>query len=310
MTATASPIDVLEKQFRPTSLSMELDTSPDAFGTLRDSRDAADNFDELRRRLVDDGYLYIPGLLERDDVRAARTSILEACARKGIVDDVNYPLEEGKLSENPNSGFSADIIQQNAAVKHVVFGDQIRAFYANLLDGPIRHFDFIWLRTKGLGQSAPPHCDIVYMGRGTFDVFTAWIPYGEVDERMGGLMILEGSHKQKDRLKRYLEHDVDSFCENKPQRRDGWSRGGSLTNNPVSLREKLGGRWLTAHFQPSDLLTFGMGMVHGSLDNQSDGRIRLSTDTRYQLASEAIDERWIGETPVGHSAAGKRGRIC
>jgi hypothetical protein len=51
-------------------------------------------------------------------------------------------------------------------------------------------------------------------------------------------------------------------------------------------------------------------MIHASLDNRTTDRVRISTDTRYQLASEPIDERWIGENPIGHGMAGKRGRIC
>ncbi len=52
-----------------------------------------------------------------------------------------------------------------------------------------------------------------------------------------------------------------------------------------------------------------MTMMHGSLDKAID-RIRLSTDTRYQLASEPIDECSVGEKPLGHVAAMKCGRVC
>ena len=46
---------------------------------------------------------------------------------------------------------------------------------------------------------------------------------------------------------------------------------------------------------------FGMFTLHCSLDNRSpENRIRLSTDTRYQLASEPADERWIGDEPFGN----------
>ena len=58
-----------------------------------------------------------------------------------------------------------------------------------------------------------------------------------------------------------------------------------------------------------DLVTFRMDTIHASLDNQSN-HVRLSTDTRYQLESDPIDPRWIGENPIGHGAAGKIGRIC
>ena len=77
----------------------------------------------------------------------------------------------------------------------------------------------------------------------------------------------------------------------------------------VTLREKLGGRWLTADFKAGDFLTFGMATVHASLDNQST-RLRLSSDSRYQLASEPADERWIGSNPIAHGPAGKKGKVC
>ncbi len=58
-----------------------------------------------------------------------------------------------------------------------------------------------------------------------------------------------------------------------------------------------------------DLLMFSMRTVHASLDNQSP-YFRFSSDTRYQPGSEPIDERWIGENPVGHGLGAKRGMIC
>jgi ectoine hydroxylase-related dioxygenase (phytanoyl-CoA dioxygenase family) len=146
------------------------------------------------------------------------------------------------------------------------------------------------------------------MGRGTHRLYTAWVPYGEVPLEVGGLMILEKSHLQAERIKNYLESDVDTSCTNIPGH-DGWKHGGQLTNNPRSLRQKFGGRWLTSEFSPGDLLTFRMDTIHGSIDNTTQ-RIRLSTDTRYQRADEPVDERWVGENPIAHGPAGKRGLIC
>jgi ectoine hydroxylase-related dioxygenase (phytanoyl-CoA dioxygenase family) len=85
--------------------------------------------------------------------------------------------------------------------------------------------------------------------------------------------------------------------------------GGWLSNNPAKLRNALGGRWLTAEFRAGDVLIFSIYTVHASIDNKSD-RVRLSSDSRYQLATEAVDERWIGENPVGHGPNAKRGMIC
>ena len=84
---------------------------------------------------------------------------------------------------------------------------------------------------------------------------------------------------------------------------------GTFDTDPRALREQVGGRWLTGEYRMGDLLTFTSYTLHASVDNRSD-RIRLSSDSRYQLASDPVDERWIGDHPVGHGPGGKRGLIC
>ncbi|MCB1124691.1 MAG: phytanoyl-CoA dioxygenase, partial [Verrucomicrobiae bacterium] len=123
------------------------------------------------------------------------------------------------------------------------------------------------------------------------------------------------SHKRMDLLQNYVYRDVDTYCENIPgheeKAKEGkWTFTGTLSHNPPMVRNKFGGRWLTTEFQAGDFLTFGMFVVHASLDNRTQNRLRISSDSRYQRASEPIDDRWIGVNPPGHSKAGKRGRIC
>ena len=50
-------------------------------------------------------------------------------------------------------------------------------------------------------------------------------------------------------------------------------------------------RWLTAEYRMGDVLVFSMYTMHASTDNQSESAVRLSSDTRYQLASEPADAR-------------------
>jgi ectoine hydroxylase-related dioxygenase (phytanoyl-CoA dioxygenase family) len=151
------------------------------------------------------------------------------------------------------------------------------------------------------------------MGRGTENLYTGWTPMGDISFEQGGLMMLEHSHRLERVRSTYGQMDVDSYCENRPSG-ELYARGekrwsGHLSRNAPRLREKLSGRWLTTEFRAGDLLTFGMFTIHASLDNQSD-RVRLSSDSRYQLASEPADERWVGEQPMAHGPAGRRGRIC
>ncbi|MCW5547413.1 MAG: phytanoyl-CoA dioxygenase family protein [Opitutaceae bacterium] len=297
-----------------TALGLPVDTNDAAFGWLRSSEDLLGDPTALRTRLEDDGYLFIRNFFPQEIIRTARLSMLRRLDGANLLDKA-YPLEDGIATKDKSITFMPELARDNPDVQRVVFGPEIVGFYEKFFGGPIRHFDYIWVRSLGRGHGTSPHCDLVYMGRGTHRLLTCWIPYGEVPVDQSPLMLLENSHKKSARIKNYLESDVDTYCENRPEQvrkvkeEGGWSHAGWLSNNPVSLREKFGGRWLTAQFQPGDFLTFRMDMIHGSLDNATD-RVRLSTDTRYQPANEPIDERWIGANPAAHGKAGKRGRIC
>jgi hypothetical protein len=295
-----------------------LDMADDKFGLFRDSSDAADDVPELRRRFAEDGYLFMRGYLDRDEVLAARASLTSRLAAAGVLDD-GHPHLKGICKPGAGYVFKPEITDNNPAIQNLLYTGRLAEFYARFFGEPIRHYDFTWLRAIGPGKGTNPHCDLPYMGRGTHGHKTCWLPYGDVSFDLGGLMVLEGSHKRMDLLKNYVFRDVDSYCENKPEQvanahngkqTFGWTFSGTLSHNPPTLRNKFGGRWLTTEYRAGDFLTFGMFTVHASLDNRTGDRVRISSDSRYQRASEPIDDRWIGVNPPGHSTAGKRGRIC
>jgi len=299
-----------------TSLRLPLDTSAEAFGDLRDSSDALENPEALRKRMHEDGYLFLRGYLDRDEVLEARAEVTARLSGLGLLDE-NHPVIDAISKPGAGGAGFADLTENNAPLKKLLYSGRMTGFYERFLGGAVRHFDFTWFRAMpGGGQGTYPHCDVVYMGRGTRNLYTAWTPIGDVPFEIGGLMILENSHRKSDKLRKYLGKDVDTYCTNYPDaseiesgRKQWQDWDGRLSSNPVTLREKLGGRWLTTEFRAGDLLTFTMGTVHASLDNQSNC-FRLSSDSRYQLASEPVDERWIGEKPIGHGLAGKKGRVC
>lgn len=297
-----------------TSCGHSLDTSSVRFGLLRPSDEIAHDPDALRQRMAEDGYLYMPGLLDREDVLDARRFVTQKLEEQMQLDP-NYPAFDAVANPISTMKFNPELARNNPSLMKVLYTGPMIDFFTRFLGGSIRHFDYTWFRAISPGRGTPPHCDIVYMGRGTKQLYTAWVPVGDVSFEIGGLMILEQSHRHAHKLSRYLESDVDTYCSNLPpdsptaKRRNGWAKGGALTDNPVTLQKKLGGRWLTAEFRAGDALVFSMQTIHASLDNQSN-RFRLSSDSRYQLASEPADERWVGPDVIGHSDAGKRGKIC
>jgi len=300
-----------------TALGKPLDMQPASFGELRPANELLPDPVALRARLAEDGYLFLRNYLDRDQLAAARQFIIDRLADRGLIDD-QFPRATAVTKPGtPGVWAPAELAMQNPALRAVLYTGPMLEFYERLLGGAVRHYDFTWLRSvPGGGAGTYPHCDVVYMGRGTFNLYTSWTPLGDIARALGGLMILEGAHRQQAKLRHYLNRDVDAFCTNRPDgddiaagRKQWQDWDGRLSSDPVRLREKLGGRWLTTDFALGDVLVFGMATVHASLDNHTN-RFRLSSDSRYQLASEPVDERWVGTAPVGHGPAGKRGRIC
>jgi hypothetical protein len=315
----------------PAAHGRPLDLAEDAFGWLRPSDDVAGSPQALRARLAEDGYLYVPGALDREAVRAGRLELLRRVEASGALDPA-HPLEAGILRPDARElGLTQAYPMSSDVLRSVLHGERMTALFAGLLGGEVRGYDFIWLRDQPRSHGVAPHCDLVFMGRGTPDVLTCWTPFGDIPLGGGGLMLLEDSHRQSVvRLADYLRQDVDTYCENGPNAdavREGrlqwehWEepapgRGwdGEITENAVALREEWGGRWLTAQeFRMGDVLIFSMRTVHAGTDNDTDA-LRLSTDSRYQRADAPVDERWVagpnGEPPVGHGTAAKRGKIC
>ena len=271
-------------------IHQEIDVNTD----MQDSNDILDNPDVLRDRIAHDGYLLIRGLHEKETVLTARLQILEKLKERGMLAP-GTPLMEGVFNPEypePTSTGSMGNVQLThlPAFKAVVEGEPIMSFFQLLLGGEARTFDFKWLRTAGPGSGSPIHCDIVFMGRGTKDLYSCWTPFGDVSLDMGPIVLCLGSDRFDKVRETYGESDVD---------RDLIE--GHFSDDPREVIKKFGGRWTTTTFSAGDVIIFSLYLMHASLVNTSN-RIRITADTRYQLASEPIDERWIGENPIGHYA--------
>ena len=76
-----------------TSFGHSLDPSPRAFGELRRSNDIAHDANQLRARMAEDGYLYLPDLLDVEEVLAARREITDRLAAGGAIDPGHKPMD-------------------------------------------------------------------------------------------------------------------------------------------------------------------------------------------------------------------------
>jgi ectoine hydroxylase-related dioxygenase (phytanoyl-CoA dioxygenase family) len=285
-----------------TAVNVSLDMSPNAFGELRESNDCVTNVSRLRERMAEDGYLFFRDFLDHQWVLEARRQVVESLAKENLLDE-NYPPVEAVAARHARTGFTPED-RRFPAVRKLAHTGRMIDFYREFLGGEVRPYDYIWMRLMSPGSVTGSHYDIVYSGRGTTNLYTSWIPLGDIPLSYGPLMVLERSHLLENLKATYGRMDIDKNRNSKKIRFRHWRmfRGGSYSRNPKAVQRQFGLRWLTAEFRVGDVLIFTAFTMHGSLDNVSD-RIRISVDTRYQLRSEPIDERWIGEHPIAHSQA-------
>jgi len=243
--------------------------------------------------MAEDGYLLLRGLHDRDEVLTARRDILTLMAQRGLL-DASAPLMDGVVQPDFDDPKSISVRNRDhlktASLKKVVYGRRLLDFFDTLLGGPAMGLNFQWLRTAGPGASLGAHYDIVFMGRGTHDLYTCWTPFGDLTPAEGTLAICLGAHRWEEVRSTYGQADVD---------RDLIE--GLFTKDPSELVTKFGGRWATTTFRAGDVLILGMFTMHASMTNTSN-RFRISCDTRYQRQDARVDERWAGDVPVGHQS--------
>lgn len=264
---------------------------------LRDCNDILEEPGALRNRLQEDGYLLIRGFHKRDQVLNARMEFLRKLEAMGRLDPHAH-VEDGVIGAENKSGMWGGGTEQLQPdfpqFLDVVNSPAVLDFFGRLLGGPAMTYDYKWPRAVAHGGNTGAHYDVVYMGRGTKNLYTMWTPFGDIPLEMGTLAMCLGSQHFTKIKQTYGEMDVD---------RDNIATGW-FSEDPVEIVERYGGQWATTAFEAGDAIIFGMYMMHTSLNN-STNRYRISADTRYQLASEPVDERWIGRKPKGHYAWGR-----
>ena len=258
---------------------------------LNDSQSLLGDPAALRDRLFEDGYLFLRSVHDREEVLAARRSILERLSKRGEI-AADAPLMDGVIAtdidKQSTSSVRGNEDLKNDLLRQVVYGTRILRFFEQLLGGPIVGLQFQWLRAAGTGARSAIHCDAPFMSRGSQRLLTCWTPLGDLTPEMGPLAICLGSHRWRSVVETYGQSDVDRDLTN-----------GAFTEDANELVDTFGGQWATADFRAGDVVIFGMHLLHASLTNQTD-RFRISVDTRYQPAEDRVDERWAGDCPRGH----------
>ena len=271
-----------------TSNGYVLDDDPTRLARLEPvPMEERDDREALWTRLRRDGYLYLTGHLDPAEVLAFRRYYFQTLTPTGLVADGSDPVDgiaaEGDLDRGSYRRILFDEVVPGAEYQALCAAPRVADWFAWLLEDEVHlHKRKIIRHTKpgerGIGTATQAHYDLVYLREGSDRVLSMWIPLGDIPLERGGLAYLEGSH-----------HRVMA------QEAAGTLRrpAASMTADLPGLADEHDSRWLVTDYTAGDVMVHSAHIVHAGLDNvDSGGRMRLSTDIRYQRASEPIDWRW------------------
>lgn len=184
-------------------------------GLLEPSDPQNTSVEEMRRRLADNGYLFLKGLLPRQDVLEARKNYFEYFERTALLKPASLPVQGifdpsqsaadypgiGTGREGTGAEKSKEFIDlalkahgepwyKDALCKHPVMED----FIAKLTGWGA---DTLGLQRTLLRNNLPGnaaigvHYDYIFLRHGEDSVLTCWVPIGDIKLTGGGLIYLE-----------------------------------------------------------------------------------------------------------------------
>lgn len=254
----------------------------------------------IRDRLATDGCVWLKGLLDRDEVLEFRGWVFARLAETGLVSadaDPRLGLSAGPQFDRSLADRRMMSLVRSTHYEGFCAQPRLAHFFDELLGGIsyLHKRKLMRFTQPDTATVTPAHYDLVYLRGGTSRIVTAWIPIGDIPAEMGGLCYLEGSHAIGARME---EEFAAKSAELTPEERVSaynahMTEGGWISKDLPDMAERFDTRWLIADYEAGDVMLHSPFMIHASTTNRDrDGRIRLSTDIRYQNVDDEIDARW------------------
>lgn len=240
------------------------------------------DFEALRARATEEGYLFFRQLLPKEDLRELRLALLGVVDRFGWLDP-DAPLEDGvvdvgALNRVPREAMRLDIgvsaeaydaVQHLEVMHRMPHHPRLLELYRGLFDRDVL------VHPRHIVRMVTPHRDMVPtpqhqdfpLIQGSANTWTCWFPVGDCPRELGGLTVLSKSHR-----KGYLPIQP--------------AEGAGEMASQLCPGEDA---WVEGDYTMGDILTFPSLTVHKALKCRLPNRIRLSLDVRYQPADEIVE---------------------
>ncbi|WP_315093442.1 phytanoyl-CoA dioxygenase family protein [uncultured Cellulomonas sp.] len=238
---------------------------------LVESSWSEDDRSTIRARLVEDGYVYLPGFLDAVEVQHAAAEIHGALRRVGWVGDAGdfRPAQKGLAFTSETFGTVYPEVQRLEPLHRLAHTERLLDLAGEMLLGevfchPAKVFRLASPRASS-GFTTQAHQDYVAQ-MVCSDVLTVWTPVTTCTPSRQGIRILPGSH-------------CAGFVPT-----DATLPGARPLYLNVDADDP---RWATADFRPGDVVLFHGFTVHGGGPNTSD-EFRVSIDVRYQRRDDPM----------------------
>ena len=257
----------------------------DAGSSMIDATAAAGDPTRLKALLAEHGYLLLRGALNRDLVQRVRDDLIAVLHECNILESPTAPpIWSGgpPPTEEEYLAYYERAVQLDS-FNRLAESAEVRAVMEAIYDGPVQVWEQRLLRIippdpdgaapLGVGAHQDGSPQLGYL---TQDFSTAWVPLTDIDERLGGLAVVPGSHRGGVRAQT-------------------GSASSSLRTAKTQTFEapSAGEQWVTTTYRPGDLVVFASMTLHKGQPNTSD-RLRLSCDFRYQ--PEGAFANWLAHT--------------
>lgn len=263
---------------------------------------------ELRKRLEQDQYVFVKGLIPREDVLAMREHYFSQYEGTGLLKpDAPYvdgiynseddaALHRGIGGGDPEGKDLGRLIEAHKTPRyqHFVHHPKLRKMVRDLMGwdeeimlqrSMLRHNVPSSPGEKAKGQATGVHYDKLFLRGGDAFFLTAWVPIGDIRPTGGGLFYLEDSVKlgqaieddfnsRADSADFPLEEKISAFNVN-------MTRIGILSDHPsafeqehshIAQRAGLANpqtyRWLVSNYEAGDVVFHHPCAVHSSCSNE------------------------------------------
>jgi phytanoyl-CoA hydroxylase len=235
--------------------------------------------------------------------------------REGIYNPSGNPTD--------HTGIGAPVLSENDFLRDRIVTAHVTESYLSFLQHPalrsfVRSFmqwkeDVLLPRsllrhTVPGSESTGVHYDQIFLrGGDPHDEFlTAWVPIGDIAVNGGGLIYLEDSSS----LGRSIEDDFTALAKKTlltPEQtisafNVNMMAGGTLSRDAqeFATTHASGKKWLTAKYDAGDIVFHNPYILHAAAMNEDlEGKIRLSTDLRFYEEGARLDSRWMKAFTIG-----------